>query len=441
MALHEKFNFKNLSSLEEKIRSLNLNIPLQDDISNLFERVKLDENLTLPNRFVVHPMEGFDADENGAPGRLAFRRYIRYAKGGSGLIWAEACAVVHEGRSNPHQFWINKENVGVYKELVSITRKEYEQAFGKENKPVIILQLTHSGRYSRPEKTAKPIIAHHSKFLDPKLNLTNDYPLVTDEYLDALQDKYLEAAKLASMAGFDGVDLKSCHRYLLSELLASFTRENSRYGGSFENRTRMLLETLKKIKKEVPELHLTVRVNSYDAMEYPYGFGVLKENKLIPDLTEPIKLIGELKKIGLKMINVSSGNPYYEAHFTRPYDIPIRGVAVPEMHPLENIDKIFEITKKIQNEFPELLIVGTGYSWLRQFFPNAASAAVKNKSVSLIGLGRSSFAYPDSVKDLIERGRLDPNKVCVTCSFCTQFMRDGVNTGCVVRDSGEYKKY
>ena len=102
---------------------------------------------------------------------------------------------------------------------------------------------------------------------------------------------------------------------------------------------------------------------------------------------------------------------------------------------------ILDISKQIQLKFPDLLIVGTAFSWLRQFLPNVTSAVIKKGWSSLIGLGRSSFAYPDLVKDLMQNGKLDPHKVCITCSYCTQCMRDGRNTGCVVRDGTEYKRY
>ena len=186
-------------------------------------------------------MEGFDAAPDGSPQELTFRRYRRYAAGGAGLIWFEATAILHEARSNPAQLYLHRGNVDVYRRLVEETRRAAREAFGRE--PILIVQLTHSGRYSKPAGVPVPLIAHHSAVLDPLHKLPADYPLVTDDYLDRLQDTYVEAARLAAEAGFDGVDIKSCHRYLLSELLASFTREG-KYGGSFENRTRMLRETL-----------------------------------------------------------------------------------------------------------------------------------------------------------------------------------------------------
>jgi len=380
-------------------------------------------------------MEGFDSTPDGAPGPLSFRRYTRYAQGGFGLIWMEATAVLAEGRSNPGQLYLHKHNVAVFGELVRTMRQTAKAAFGRDI--VIIIQLTHSGRYSKPAGIPKPIIAHHSPVLDPQHSLPADYPLVTDDYLDDLQGAYVEAARLAAEAGVDGVDIKSCHRYLISELHASFTREG-RYGGSLENRTRLLRETMAEIRHVVPGVFVTTRMSAYDAIPYPYGFGVNRSGGLDPDLAEPIELVRCLKDIGIPILNVSIGNPYFNPHFGRPYDFPIAGMTVPDEHPLVALDRFLAITRTLQMAFPDLPVVGSGYSWLRQFMPNVAAAVIRNRGAAFLGIGRGAFAYPDSVRDLLEKGALDPAKCCVTCSACTQIMRDGGMTGCVVRDSEIY---
>lgn len=435
MESHERFKFKTIEQIQEKVAELGLEIPFEKDLSTLFDKVKIGKH-ALPNRFAVHPMEGFDADMTGSPQDLAFRRYQRYAAGGSALIWLEATAVVHAGRSNPNQFYLHKDNVAVYKKLVEETRREALDA-GKVA-PVLILQLTHSGRYSKPEGMPAPIIAHHSPILDPKHNLPPDYPLITDEMLDELQEKFLRAAELAFEAGFDGIDIKSCHRYLVSELLASFTRENSRYGGSFENRTRFLRETLSKIHQKFPDKIISTRMNAFDAISHPYGFGVSETDYHTPDLAEPLKLVGMLQEIGISLLNVSIGNPYFNPHFGRPFDFPIRNLKVPEEHPLIGIDRFLKITRQIQEAYPNLPVIGSGYTWLRHYMPYIAAAVVKSGGATLIGQGRGMFAYPESVNELKAKGKMDPRKVCVTCSACTQIMRDGNHTGCVVRDSQIY---
>jgi NADPH-dependent glutamate synthase beta subunit-like oxidoreductase len=261
--------------------------------------------------------------------------------------------------------------------------------------------------------------------------------VVSDDYLDRLQDTYVEAAKLAVEAGFDGVDIKSCHRYLVSELLASFTREG-KYGGSFENRTRLLRESLARIKDEVPDVFITSRMNVYDAISYPYGFGVDKDDYMVPDLAEPIELVRILHGMGIPVLNVSIGNPYFNPHFGRPYDFPIKGFTVPDEHPLVGLDRFMSITRQIQESAPDLPVIGSGYTWLRQFMPNVGAGVINGGGASILGVGRGAFAYPETPNDVIETGRMDPAKCCVTCSACTQIMRDGGKTGCVVRDSEIY---
>jgi NADPH-dependent glutamate synthase beta subunit-like oxidoreductase/2,4-dienoyl-CoA reductase-like NADH-dependent reductase (Old Yellow Enzyme family) len=325
--------------------------------------------------------------------------------------------------------------VAEYRRLVAETRRAAREAHGRE--PVLIVQLTHSGRYGKPTGIPKPMIAHRSPVLDPRHKLPADYPVVTDEYLDRLQELFVEAAQLAAEAGFDGVDVKSCHRYLVSELLASFTREG-RYGGSFENRTRFLLETLRRIRDHVPGVFIATRMNAYDAIPHPYGFGVSVADFRVPDLTEPVRLARELAALGVPVLNVSIGNPYYNPHYGRPFDFPIQGMTVPEEHPLEAIVRFAGVTRALQEAVPAVPVIASGYAWLRHLMPPVAAGLIRARWAGLVGQGRGAFAYPDSVQDVLREGRMDPAKCCVTCSACTQIMRDGGMTGCVVRDSEIY---
>ncbi|NPU99223.1 MAG: FAD-dependent oxidoreductase [Candidatus Omnitrophica bacterium] len=435
MAQHEPFRFHTLEELEKKIDELGVEIPLTRDLSILGTPVAFGKKM-VPNRLGCQPMEGCDGLRNGAPSDLTLRRYQRFGAGGAGLIWFEACAIVEEARANPRQIWIHDDVLEDFKRMVEATREAAWQSMRHD--PFLVLQLTHSGRYSRPVDKPRPIIAHHSAILDPRHNLPPDYPLITDEELDRLQEVYVHAARLARAAGFDAVDIKSCHRYLISELLASFTRENSRYGGSYENRTRMLLETAAKIHQALPDFEVTSRLNVYDAIAYPYGWGVDKEDYQKPDLTEPLRLIGQLRELGYHGIDITIANPYFNPHYGRPFDRPIAGGYIPQEHPLEGVARILKMAKTVQHAFPHLTVVGTGYSWLRQFVPYVAAATVQNGWNAIAGLGRGAFAYPDFAKDILRNGRMEPLKVCVSCSSCSQIMRDHGCAGCVIRDPEIY---
>lgn len=438
MSKFEKFNFKTIDDIRDKIKNLGVNISLSEDLSPLSKPVKIG-TVTAPNSMAVLPMEGCDSESDGTPSELVRRRYSRFAAGGAGLLWFEACAVTREGKANPLQMSLTKDNVKEFEKLVKMVDSTAAEYNGSDHKPVKILQLTHSGRYSRPDGEAAPIVPQHDPLLDPRVGLDSSSPVVTDEYLDNLTEKYVQAAHLAREAGFDGVDIKSCHRYLLSELLASHTREG-KYGGSFENRTRFLINTIKAVRKETgDDFIIACRFNVFDAHPYPYGFGVDKQDCWKPDLTEPLKLVKLMVENGINLLSNSAGNPYYRfPQVTRPFDSPIIGGETPDEHPLESVARLFEFTRQIQKSAGCIPVVGNGYSWLRQFLPYAGAANLSDGSCSIVGIGREAFAYPDAPRDIFTKGRMDSTKCCIACSKCTQIMRDHGRTGCVVRDSKVY---
>ena len=432
--VHERFRLRTLDDLRAKLAELDLSLPISDDLSVLGEPVKLG-GLTVPNRFVVQPMEGFDADPLGRPGELAFRRYERYARGRAGLIWFEATAVLPEARSNPAQFWLHSGSAEAFARLVNATRTAAREAAACE--PVLILQLTHSGRYSKPRGIPEPIVAQHSAVLDPKLGLGPDHPLVTDQYLDRLQGTLVAAARLARQAGFDGVDIKSCHGYLLAELLGAHTREG-RYGGPLGNRTRMLRETLARVRAEAPGLLVTTRLNAFDGYGSPCGWGSEPGDPAEPDLREPLVLVRLLRDEGLPVLNLTLGNPYYNPHLGRPFDAPAVGAPVPAEHPLVGVARFAAITQEVQRAAPGLPVIASGLGWLRHLMPNVAAGMLESGWAALAGQGRGALAYPDAPAHVLAGMQLDPAVCCVSCSACSQMMRDGSQVGCVARDSQVY---
>ena len=443
-----EFRLRDIEDLKQLSKKLDVRVEAIEDVSILSKPIKVGK-LVIPNSLAVHPMEGCDGDSQGQPGKLTLRRYERFAAGGAGLIWAEATAVVPEGRANPRQLWIHEKNKESFAAMVKMMRQIAAESMGSNHKPVIVLQLTHSGRYSKPEGTAHPIIAQRDPYRDPlapqpkpdpnrKSRIPDDWPLVTDDYLDKLQYAYVEAARIAFEVGFDAVDVKSCHGYLINELFGCRGRKG-KYGGSFENRTRFPLEVIDKIHQELGEdAVVTTRLGIYDAIPYPYGWAVDEKDYTKPDLTEPKKLIKLLRQRGLGLINVTVANPYYNPHVGRPFNEPIVGGYEEPEHPLVGVYRLINLTGEIQKQFPDIAMVGTGYSWLRTLFANVAAANKTNHLTTLVGAGRMAFAYPDFAKDIINDRRMYPDKVCVSCSACTQIMRDGGMTGCVVRDNKVY---
>jgi 2,4-dienoyl-CoA reductase (NADPH2) len=285
----EKFNFDSYEAIEHKIRELGVGIKLSSDLSPISRPVKIGSKIA-PNSMAILPMEGCDSNPDGSPSDLVTRRYNRFNSGGAGLIWYEACAVVHKGKANPLHMYLNRANAGAFAALIKENCAETAKSYGSDHNPVRIIQLTHAGRYARPDHAPEPIIAYHDPLLDLRSGIDKNYPLVTDEFLDELQEDFVQSAILARDAGFDGVDIKACHRYLVSELLASHTRAG-KYGGSFENRTRFLVETIRNIRKAVgDDFIIASRFNAFDAHPYPYGFGADKDDDTKPDMAEPLAL-------------------------------------------------------------------------------------------------------------------------------------------------------
>ncbi|MHB1319009.1 MAG: oxidoreductase, partial [Anaerolineae bacterium] len=360
-----------------------------------------------------------------------------FAAGGAGLLWFEATAISPEARANPRQLLLTAGTVDAFARLRETAMAEGRRVNGADHRPFTVIQLAHSGRYSRPVDRPAPIIAHHDGVLDDAMKIARDHPLITDDALDRLQDTYVAAARLAVKAGFDGVDIKACHRYLISELLAAHTREG-KYGGSFENRTRFLLEIVRRVRAEAPGARITLRLNVYDGHPYPWGWGVSLEDPGVPDLREPLLLVRLLHEAGVNLINVTAGNPCFTPHINRPFDQNVTGGYLPDEHPLAGVARIIDLARQVKAAEPELVVLGSGYSWMRQYAGNVAAAVLAQGGADAVGMGRLSFAYPEFARDLITRGQLDANRVCITCSRCTQIMRDHGRSGCVPFDREVY---
>ena len=441
MATFKRFNLKSIADLESELKHLELHLPVDRNLSVLSDTVEC-RGWTLPNRFVVQPMEGFDADPStSAPSDLTFRRYERFARGGAGLIWFESVVVEAEGKSNPRQLMLSRENLDVWKRLVEKTRKAAFDEFG--HRIVTVLQISHSGRWSKPLGEPRPLVIHHNPALDSAVKIDKDYPVASDDELDRIRDLFIEHGRLAVEAGFDGVEMKAVHGYLSGEMLCAHTREG-KYGGSYENRTRFVKDCSSGILAGIDRNHfVTARLTLFEPSPYPYGWGTTRnESAAEMDLEEPLNFAKELADLAqMPVFNFSIGYPRYIPYMNRPFNNPIAGAPVPGEHPLEGIVRFQQAGRELQAVLGEVPVVTAALGWLRDLMPPVAAGLVNNGWVKLIGQGRQSFAYPDSVKDILTKGKMDTKKICLTCSLCSQIMKDGYGrNGCPVRDASVYKQ-
>ena len=424
----ERFHYKTLEEVKERAEELKVYLPFSSSTDILKTPLKVG-NVTFHNRMGIAPMEGADSLEDGSPSDYTIRRYVNEAIGGSALIWFEAISIVPEGRSSKTQLLLTEENVESYKRMNEKIKEAGRKANGFE--PYLIMQANHSGRYSNPDNRPAPMIAYRHPQLE-QYRAADDSCIVTDDYLKSLEESFGKAALLAKKAGFDAVDIKSCHGYLLAELLSAYDRPGQ-YGGNYENRTRLLKNGIKAAKVwEDENFQVTCRLGIYDGYEYPWGFGVSEGSGLKPDLKEPIRLVKELYgNCGIQMMNLTMGNPYATTHVTRPFDM---GKYEPEEHPFTGIGRMIAGIGEVKKAVPEMVIFGSAPTYLRQFADLYTAGAVEEGFCDGMLFGRMAFADPDYANEIIKNGRIDPKRVCMTCGKCGDLIRAHKPTGCVIRD-------
>lgn len=432
---HEKFNYKSVEEIQAKAAKLGVHLPFAKDTKILTTPVSFG-GVTLPNRLGIAPMEGADGLPDGSPSDLTIKRYVDAAMGGSGMIWFEAISIVPEGRSSAHQLMLTKDNLDAFKRMTEAVKEAGRKSGGFA--PYLVMQANHSGRYSNPDGRPAPMIAYRHPIYE-KLRPADDSCIVSDDYLKKLEEMFGQASLLAKEAGFDAVDIKSCHGYLLAELSSAYNRPGE-YGGSFENRTRLLKNGIAAAKAYEDENFLvTARIGIFDGFEYPYGFGVKEGEGAVPNLEEPVRLMKELyADYGLEMVNLTLGNPYVSTHVTRPFD---QGKYVPDEHPLYGVARIINSIGEVKRNVPGMVISASGPSYMRQYSDLFAAGAVEEGLCDQMLFGRMSFANPEFPKQIAATGRMDAKKTCVTCGKCGDLIRAGRPTGCVVRNPQVYLPY
>jgi NADPH2 dehydrogenase len=448
---------KTADDFRAHLASLGLSLPfdaeLQQGVGAPLAQPCVVEGVTLGNRFAVLPMEGWDGTPDGRPSELTRRRWQRFGASGAKLIWGgEAVAVRHDGRANPNQLLLNDETLADIADLPAVLVAEHRQRFGRAEDLLVGLQLTHSGRFSRPnEKTrAEPVLLYRHPLLDRKFGVAVDHPLLSDSEVSRLVDDFVGAAKRSQKAGFAFVDIKHCHGYLGHEFLSAVDRPG-RYGGGFENRTRFLREIVAGIRAEAPGLGIAVRLSAVDWLpfradaagrgepeplsdgRYPYAFGG-DGTGLGIDLTEPRAFLDLLTRLGIRLVCISVGSPYYNPHLQRPALFPPSDGYLPPEDPLVGVARQVSITAELKRHAPSLVIVGSGYSYFQEWLPQVAQAVVRTGGADFVGLGRLMLSYPEMPADVLAGRLLDRKRLCRTFSDCTTAPRNGLVSGCYPLD-------
>jgi 2,4-dienoyl-CoA reductase-like NADH-dependent reductase (Old Yellow Enzyme family) len=463
-------SLKTVAEFKQHCQNLGLNLPFEDQVvtgasnpmASPCQRVKINGK-TLGNRLAIHPMEGWDGTTTGGTTEEMKRRWQRFGASGAKLICGgEAMAVRPDGRANSQQLIINQENRAGIKELVDILKAEHLQHWGTVDDLVIGFQLTHSGRFCRPHDKNRweARVAFRHPLLDKKFNVTSDSQVLTDGEVEELIQAYIRAARIAYECGADFVDLKHCHGYLLHEFLGAHTRPG-KFGGSFENRTRVLREIIQGIRADQNPIEFGVRLSLFDfvpfypdpalsspgklgpgipvdysnALPYQYAFGVNAQKPLQYDLTETFQFVKLLGELGVKILNTSAGSPYYNPHIQRPAAYPPSDGYQPAHDPMIDVARQIDVVRQVRAQAPaNLVIVSSGLSYVQEYLPHLAQGILRHGWSDMIGVGRAVLSYPSMLADAIERGSLETKFICRTFSECTTAPRNGLISGCYPLD-------
>jgi 2,4-dienoyl-CoA reductase-like NADH-dependent reductase (Old Yellow Enzyme family) len=461
---------KTVAEFRQHVSRLGIELPCEDGIvqgpdspfAARLSQVSINGK-HIGNRFAIHPMEGWDGTSQGGVTEEVRRRWRRFGESGAKLIFGgEAMAVRPDGRANPNQLIIHAATKADLAFLRDTLVAAHRERMGSDAGLVIGFQLTHSGRFCKPNSKTRfePRVAFRHPILDRRFGVASDDQVFTDGDLERLVQDYVQAARVAWDVGADFVDIKHCHGYLLHELLGAHTRPG-KYGGSFENRTRLLREILAAIRANGNPIDFAVRVSAFDfvpfrpdpalsqpgkpgpgvpedcshLLPYRFAFGVNAHKPVEYDLTETFRFLELCGELDVKIVNLTAGSPYYNPHIQRPAAYPPSDGYQPPEDPLVGVARQIQVGRQLRARAPRgILLVGTAYTYLQEFLPQVAQFTLRNGWIDSVGIGRMVLSYPGIFLDAMEKGALAARQVCRTFSDCTTAPRNGLISGCYPLD-------
>ncbi len=371
----------------------------------LFSPMKIGRR-TAQNRFVAQPMEGNDAIDGKVSDRC-IKRYTKLAQGNWGVIVIEALTVSDDALARKNQMIINRENLPGFKRLVSEMKKA-------DPNVIILFQITHSGRksgkdFSRPTALYDPAPHEH---------------LLTTEEIDEIQRKFIEVSLLSEEAGADGVDFKMCHGYFGCELLRPANQRDDKWGGSFENRTRFLTESVKEIKSRLKNDDFIIgsRISYWEGIKG--GCGTKSADDALEDLTEMDEVIKLMVKLGCDYVNVSAGIPGLTSEITRPTN--------PSKYFYLHQFRYARRAKSIVGE--NMKVFGSAYSVLQEEGITLAEENLQRGDTDFVGWGRQTLSDPLFPKRVANGENVD---YCKACSGCSRLMIKQEKVKCIIYPSVE----
>lgn len=376
------------------------------DSSNILLSSQSIGKRTAQNRFLAQPMEGNDA-VNGAVSERALNRYVKLATGKWGIIVIEALSVAPDALARKNQMVINRDHLPGLKRLVSEMKKA-------DPETLILFQITHSGRKSGKE------FARPTALYDPA---PHEHLLTTAE-IDEIKNQFIEATLIAEEAGADGVDFKSCHGYFGCEILRPANQRDDKWGGSFENRTRFLKESVTEIRTRLTrkDFILGSRISYYEGIRG--GCGTASAGDALEDFTEMDELLELMCDLGMDYVNVSAGIPGVTSEITRP-------TSTSKWFYLHQ----FRYARRVKHLVGDRLkVFGSAYSVLKEESIAAAEENLSRGDIDFAGWGRQTLADPLFVKHLVNNGQVD---YCKLCSGCSKLMVRQEQVACIIFPDGK----